>query len=148
MSKTDRHLLCQKVRQRIQMSHWRHRVTEGAEFWISHKQIKLLRKAGCLQLIQNSASSCLVLLLTGPKMFWAGPSFCARPKIYLHIVAGTNILCQTKRWFEFSKIGFCASTKFFEEALLICGQIFWLAQNICICTKHFGTSKRTRHAVS
>ena len=28
---------------------------------------------------------------TGPKIF------CARPKIYLHIVAVTNILCQTKR---------------------------------------------------
>ena len=34
---------------------------------------------------------------TGPKMFWAGKKFCARPKIYLHIVAVTNILCQTKR---------------------------------------------------
>ena len=38
---------------------------------------------------------------TGPKMFWAGPNF----------------LCQTKRWFAFSKIGFCAGTKVFEEAL-------------------------------
>ena len=28
---------------------------------------------------------------TGPKMFWAGPNFLARPKIYLHIVAVTNI---------------------------------------------------------
>ena len=28
----------------------------------------------------------------GPKMFWAGPIFCAGPKIYLHIVAVTNIL--------------------------------------------------------
>ena len=34
---------------------------------------------------------------TRPKMFWAGPIFCARQKIYLHIVAVTNILCQTKR---------------------------------------------------
>ena len=39
------------------------------------------------------------------------------PDIYLHIVAVTNILCQTKRWFAFSKIGFCAGTIFFEEAL-------------------------------
>ena len=37
-------------------------------------------------------------------------------KIYLHFVAVTNILCQTKRWFAFSKIGFCASRKVFEEA--------------------------------
>ena len=37
----------------------------------------------------------------------------SRPKIYLHIVAVTNILCQTKRWFAFSKIGLCAYTKVF-----------------------------------
>ena len=52
-----------------------------------------------------------------PKMFWAGPNFFARPKIYLHIVAVTNILCQTTRWIAFSKIVFCAGTKVFEEAL-------------------------------
>ena len=28
-----------------------------------------------------------------------------------------NVLCHTKRWFLFSKFGFCASTKVFEEAL-------------------------------
>jgi hypothetical protein len=54
---------------------------------------------------------------TGPKMFWAGPNFLCQTKIYLHIVAVTNILCQTKRFFAFSKIGFCAGTKVFEEAL-------------------------------
>ena len=54
---------------------------------------------------------------TGHKMFCAGPNFCARPKIYLRIVAVTNILCQTKRWFAFSKIVFCVGTKVFEEAL-------------------------------
>ena len=32
-------------------------------------------------------------------------------------MAITNILCYTKRWFAFSKIGFYASTKVFEEAL-------------------------------
>ena len=48
---------------------------------------------------------------TGPKMF------CASPRIYLRIVPVTNILCQTKRYFAFSKIGFCGSTKVFEEAL-------------------------------
>ena len=56
-------------------------------------------------------------LFTVPKMFCAGPNFWASPKIYLHIVPVTNILCQTKRWFAFSKIGFCASTKVFEESL-------------------------------
>ena len=43
--------------------------------------------------------------------------FCARTKIYLQIVVVTKFLCQTKRWFAFSKIGFCADTKVFEEAL-------------------------------
>ena len=44
---------------------------------------------------------------TCPKMFWAG----------------SNILWQTKRWFAFSKIGFCASTKVFQEDTK-CSQIF------------------------
>ena len=55
--------------------------------------------------------------------------------MYLHIVAVTNILCQTKRRFAFSKIGFCASTKVFEEALNAVKFLCWLkifgpAQNI------------------
>ena len=61
--------------------------------------------------------------------------FCVRPKLYLHIVLVTNILCQTKRWFAFSKIGFCAGTKVFEEALNAVKFLGWLkkfglAQNI------------------
>ena len=63
---------------------------------------------------------------TGPKMFWAGPSFLCQTKIYLYIVAVTNILCQTKRRFEFSTIGFCASTKVFEEALNAFKFLGWL----------------------
>ena len=39
------------------MSHCHRPATEGAEFWISCKRLKLLRKAGRLQLIQNSAPS-------------------------------------------------------------------------------------------
>ena len=57
---------------------------------------------------------------TSPKMFWAGPNFLCRVKNlfkYVCILAITNILCNTKRWFAFSKIGFYASTKVFEEAL-------------------------------
>ena len=46
-----------------------------------------------------------------------------------------NILCQTKRWFAFSKIGFCADTNVFEEALNAVKFLGWLkkfgeAQNI------------------
>ena len=54
---------------------------------------------------------------TGPKMFWAGPIFLCPTKNYLHIVAVTNILCQTKRQFEFSKISFYVSRKFFGEEM-------------------------------
>ena len=39
---------------------------------------------------------CLVLLQV-PKCFGRLQIFCARLKIYLHIVAVTNLLCQTKR---------------------------------------------------
>ena len=52
--------------------------------------------------------------------------FCVRPKIYLHIVLDTNILCQTKRWFALSKIGFWAGTKVFEEALNAIKFLGWL----------------------
>ena len=44
----------------------------------------------------NKVNICLVLLQV-PKCFELVQIFCARPKIYLHIVAITNILCQTKR---------------------------------------------------
>ena len=76
---------------------------------------------------------------TGPKMFWAGPNFLCQTKNLV-----TNILCQTKRWFAFSKIGFCAGTKTFWRGTK-CSQIFGLAQKIWKSTKHFGTCKRTRH---
>ena len=77
---------------------------------------------------------CLIHLQV-PKCLELVQIFCARPKIYLHIVAVTKILWQTKRWFVFSKIGFCASTNVFEEGLnavkfLGWHKIFGPAQNI------------------
>ena len=44
----------------IQMSHWRHTMVDGTKFWINCKRLKLLRKAGHLQLIQNSAPYTIV----------------------------------------------------------------------------------------
>ena len=72
--------------------------------------------------------------------------FCARPKIYLHIVVVTNILCQTKSWFAFSKIVFWSGTKLFEEALNAVKFLGWLkkfglAQNILGPVKGQGISK-------
>ena len=74
----------------------------------------------------------------------AGPNFLRQ--IYLHIVAVTNILYQTRRWFAFSKIGFCASTKAFEEALNAVKFLGWLkkfgpAKNILGPVKGQGISK-------
>ena len=37
------------------MSHWRNTMVDGAKYWIICKWLKLLRKSGRLQLIQNSA---------------------------------------------------------------------------------------------
>ena len=87
---------------------------------------------------------CLVLLQV-PKCFGLVQIFCARPKIYLHIVAVINILGQTKIWFAFRKIGFCASTKGFEEALNAVKFLGWLkkfgpAQNILGPVKEQGIS--------
>ena len=61
--------------------------------------------------------------------------------MYLHIVAVTNILCQTNRPFAFSKIGFCAGTKVFD-AVKFLGWLkkFGLAQNILGPVKGQGTS--------
>ena len=52
-----------------------------------------------------------------------------------HYYLQKKILCQTKRWFVFSKIGFCSSTKGFEGALNAVKVLGWLkkfgpAQNI------------------
>ena len=87
---------------------------------------------------------CLVLLQV-PKCFGPFQIFCARPKIYLHVVAVKNILCQTKRWFAFSKVSFCAGTKVFEEALYVVKFLGWLkkfgpAQNILGPVKGQGIS--------
>ena len=80
--------------------------------------------------------------------------FCVLLKIYSYIVQVTNILCQAKRWFAFSKIGFCAGTKGFEEALNAVKFWGWLkkfgqAQNIFRPVKGQGISlwpiKLNRH---
>ena len=95
---------------------------------------------------------CLVLLQV-PKCFGLVQIFCARPKMYLHIVAVANILCQTKRWFAFGKIGFCAGTKVFEKALnavkfLGCLKKFWLTQNILGPVKGQGISVQSEYVMS
>ena len=80
---------------------------------LSHKLMSLPLNIN----IWRSKQRKLLLLLmpcpfTGPNMFCASPNFLCRTKNLF-----TNILCQNKRWFAFSKIGFCAGTKVFEEAV-------------------------------
>ena len=73
-----------------------------------------------------------LVLLQVPKCFGLVQNFCARPKICLHIVAVTNILCETKRWFAFSKIVFLCRHKSFRGGTK-CSQMFGLAQTFdCI----------------
>ena len=45
----------------IRMSHWRHMMVDGTEFWITCKQLKLLRNDSHWQLIQNSVPSTIML---------------------------------------------------------------------------------------
>ena len=79
--------------------------------------------------------------------------FCVGPKIFLHIVPVTNILFQTKWWFAFNKIGFCAGTKVFEEALNAVKFLGWLkkfglAQNILRPVKGQGIRQVIRNALN
>ena len=54
---------------------------------------------------------------TGPKMFCAGPNvLCLTKNLFTYCGSQKNFV-PDQRWFAFSKIGFCASTKIFEEAL-------------------------------
>ena len=94
----------------------------------------------CLVTMKNKVATnspmylCLVLLQV-PKYFRLVHIFCDGPKIYLHIVTVTNIFCQTKRRFAFSKIVFFCQHKVFEEAVNAVKFLGWLknfgpAQNI------------------
>ena len=53
---------------------------------------------------------------TDSKMFWAGPNFLCHTKNLFTLCGSHKHFVQAKRWYEFSKIGFCAGTKVFEEA--------------------------------
>ena len=79
----------------------------------------------------------------GSQTFWAGSNFLCIPRNDLHIVPVPNFLCQTKRWFSYSKFSFCASTKLFGGALKF-NSIFGLASNIWRSKKYFGSCRRTR----
>ena len=81
--------------------------------WIKFIQNSISTNTFCIIFLNNF---CLILLHV-PKCFGLVQISCARPKIYSYIVTVTNIMCQTKRWFAFSKIDFSAGTKVFEEAL-------------------------------
>ena len=78
------------------------KVAEVAYWYFS--QISKWVKTSCL--FWDIQSYLCLFLLQVPKCFVPVQIFCVVPKIYLHIVPVTNILCQNKRWFAFSKIGF------------------------------------------
>ena len=65
--------------------------------------------------IGNPEENLCLVLLQVPKYFVLVQIFCARPKIYSRIIAVTNILCQTKKLFAFSKLVFVLSQKFLKR---------------------------------
>ena len=70
-----------------------------------------------------------------PKMFWAGPNFLCQTKNLFTYCGSHKHFVPDKKMFAFSKIGFCAGTKGFEEALNAVKFLGWLnkfgpAQNI------------------
>ena len=98
-----------------------------------------------------------LVLLQVPKCFELVQIFCARPKIYLHIVAVTNILCHTQKndlhsclvllrfqkCFELVQI-FCASPKMYSHIVaitkILCQTKRWFAFSkigFCAGTKVF-----------
>ena len=124
-----------------------------AKYICSRNSYELLRNSECSNQMALEFGTGIVLLFasltklaTDSKMFWLVQFFVPDQKfIYIHVVAFTNILCQTKRQFAFSKIGFCTSTKFFEEALNAVKFLGWLkifgpAQNILGPVKGQGIS--------
>ena len=83
--------------------------------------------------IHNSKCFCGYM----PFSFTSPKTFCARPKIFLPIVAVT--FCARQKYSV--KLSFVLAQKFKRGTK--CSQIFGLAQKIWTATKHFVTCKRT-----
>ena len=95
-----------------------------------------------MQIIFLSGTKCLRLAkyvmpcpFTGPKMFCAGPNVLCQTKNLFTYCGSHKHFVPDKKMFAFSKIGFCAGTKGFEEALNAVKFLGWLnkfgpAQNI------------------
>ena len=76
----------------IRLTHWRHMMVDGAKFWIICKQLKLLRKAGHLQIQRHLPSFCVNatsdlhtpkygrLISNQIQSFWPDEFQCARSK--------------------------------------------------------------------
>jgi hypothetical protein len=58
-----------------------------------------------------------VPLIMNALSFYRSQNVLCQSKFFVSDQKFIYILCQTKRWFAFSKIGSCAGTKVFEEAL-------------------------------
>ena len=63
-------------------------------------------------------------------------------------MAVTNILCQTKRWFAFSKIGFCAGSKIFEEALNAVKFLVWLKKFVPALDKMYCKKRKVLNVIT
>ena len=81
---------------------------------------------------------------TSPKMFWAGPNFLCQTKNTFTYCGSHKHFVPDKKGFAFSKIGFYAGTKVFEEALNAVKYLGW-PKKFGLAQKRFGTCKRTRN---
>ena len=94
--------------------------------------------------------SCIVRYYTYALSFYRSQNVLCLSKFFMSdqkfiyiFLPVTNFLCQTKRWFAFSKIFFVPAQKFLKRHKM--QSIFMLAHNIWTSTKLFRTCKRTRH---
>ena len=85
----------------IRMSHWRHTMVDGTEFWITCKRLKLLRKADRLQLIQNSVPSTIVWRQFDIRISWWKLWMCHFHQFVEPVDISTPILCSCAVLYNF-----------------------------------------------
>ena len=122
------------------MLHYHHPMVDGAKFWIIWKRLKLLRKAGHLQLIQNSAPSIIMWRQCDIWIFCFWKSF-SNPK--LRRVAGLSFKnikhCQTKFYilssFTYTLIPYSSSPTSWQVTWpsRLCGNIVLKRGSFFIC---------------
>ena len=100
-------------------------------FWVPQYENRFLiwhKKIGSAQNILGLVKGQGTSPFTGCKMFCAVPNFLRRTiNLSTYIFCHSQKFCaRPKKWFAFSKIGFCVGTKVFEEAINAVKCLGWL----------------------